>query len=851
MRNVIKVLLLVAIVLLSACESEQKRSNKATGMLSLQLTASGNVINTTTRTEGDSSGNEGDNTEDDDLAPNVGDFTIALMDGNVVKTSWDKFSEYPKYAVLPVGTYTLKAYYGSSDKEGFESPYYEGTQEITIEDDATVEANITCYLTNVKVSVEYTDAFKKYFSDYSTTVQSAGGSPVVFSKDEVRAAYVKPGVITVYANVEKQNGQSAKLNILDIDEAKAREFYRLKLDIDAGSATLKISFDDTTVEKPIEINVSDDILNMQPPFFTASGYSSGEMQEVKEGSAISPLSMLITARNGIKKCVLTTQSASLLAQGWPASIDLVNPKEEDLQQMKTLGLSMRGLSANVDKMATLDFSEVIPNLQYGNGDNENIFSLVVTDKIGRANDPAEVIKVKALDNQFAVGTVGNVDLGVYEITVPVTLDGDISKVKFQYLNNETWTDINVSNIVTEGINHNVTLLLSSMAITNFQVKVICGSRSLFTSVGVNPPVFILQASDADMWATKATIHIVGRNEGTTEYMKNQPVVVEYIKFSEFETGEWITPEQTKNGDVIEITGLPADAEKENIYRLKATSGDMMAANILDITTEKAVQVPNAGFENWYELWLFKNTIFLSGGEDIYAFYPYVKDESDKWWSSRNDKTTQAYSGVASWYYSSFPGTVPTAKTSWTAYNHLNKHGGQSLTIGAHNGDTAMEITTVGHGANRWTSQSSAQNNVASRTAGALFIGTFDRASQTETLGHMFESRPSSVEFYYKFYSYNNESTKAYAVLYDEQKQEIGKGEFIVSASVDTYTKGVIDIHYTVKKKAAYITIVFLSSSAESPATLAIQGSKGAFNAGYGDSRHIGSVLTVDDVELIY
>lgn len=851
MRNVIKVLLLMTIVLVSACESEQKRSNKATGILSLQLAASRDVINTTTRTEGDSSGNEGDNTEEDDLVPNVGDFTIALMDGNVVKTSWNKFSEYPKYAVLPVGTYILKAYYGSSDKEGFESPYYEGTQEITIEDDATVEANITCYLTNVKVTVEYTNAFKKYFSDYTTTVQSASGIPVVFSKNEVRAAYVKPGAITVYANVKKQNGQSAKLNILDIDEAKAREFYRLKLDIDAGSATLKISFDDTTVEKPIEINVSDDILNMQPPFFTASGYSSGEMQEVKEGSSISPLSMLITARNGIKKCVLTTQSTFLLAQGWPASIDLVNPKGEDLEKMKTLGLSMRGLSANVDKMATLDFSEVIPNLQYINGDNENIFSIVVTDKIGRVNEQEEIIKVKALDNQFAVGTVDNVDLGLYEITIPVILDGDISKVKFQYLSNEVWTNINVSNIVTEDISHKVTLSLPSMTTTNFQVKVICGSRSLFASIGVNPPVFILQASDADMWATKATIHVVGKNEGTTEYMKTQPVVIEYIKYSEFETGEWIIPEQTKNGDVIEITGLPEDAEKENIYRLKATSGDMWAANILDITTEKALQVPNAGFEDWFESWLFKNTIFLSGGEDIYTFYPYAQNEGDKWWSSRNDKTTQAYSGVASWYYSSYPGTVPTAKTSWTAYNHLNKHGGQSLTLDAHSGATAMEITTVGHGANRWTSQSSAQSSVAFRTAGALFIGTFDRGTQTETFGHIFESRPSSIEFYYKFYSYNNESTKAYAILYDEQKQEIGKGEFIISASVDTYTRGSLDINYTVKKKAAYITIVFLSSSAESPATLAIQGSKGAWNAGYGDSRHIGSVLTVDDVKLIY
>lgn len=849
MGNVFKVLLLVAIVL-SACESEQRRSNTATGMLALHLAASPDVINTTTTRVEEGSGDEVENTEEDGLVPDIGDFTIALMDGKVVKTSWDKFSEYPKYAVLPVGAYTLKAYYGSSDKEGFDSPYYEGTQEVIIEDDETIEASITCYLTNVKVSVEYTDAFKKYFSDYSTTVQSSGGNPVVFAKDEMRAAYIKPGAVTVYANVKKQNSnQLVRLNILDIDEAKAREFYRLKLDIDAGSATLKISFDNTTVDQPVEINVSDDVLNMQAPFFTRSGYESGVVQDVKEGSAISPLSMLITARNGIKKCVLTTTSTSLVNQGWPTSIDLVNPAEGELDKIKAMGLSMRGLSANVDKMATLDFSEIIPNLL--SDDGEAIFALTVTDQIGRVNNIDETIKVNVLNNQFAVGGIENVDLGVSDITVPVVLDGDISRVKFQYLKDDVWTNIQVSDILSDNIQHKVKLSLPFMVTENFQIKVVCGARFALAAIGVNPPVFALQASEGDMWATKATIHIVGKNEGTTEYMKNQPVVIECIKSSEFETGNWTIPEQTKNGSIIEISGLPADPDKTNTYRLRAASGDMWATNILDITTERAAQVPNAGFENWSESWLFKNTIILSGGEDIYTFYPYAKNESDTWWSSHNDKTTQAYSGVASWYYSSFPGTVPTAKTSWTAYNHLNRFGKQSLTIGAHTGANAMEITTVGHGTNRWTSQSAAQNDVDYRTSGALFIGTFNRGTQEETLGHAFDSRPSSVEFYYKFYSYNNESSKAYAVLYDNQKQEIGRGDLIISESTDTYTKGIINIDYAIKKKATYITIVFLSSNAESPATLAIQGSKKAFNAGYGDSRHIGSVLTVDDVKLVY
>lgn len=837
MKNVIKVLLLMSIVLFSACESEQKRSNFAIGRLAIQLAASGEVINTTTRSEGDSSGDKGENTEDDDLAPDAGDFTIALMDGNVVKTSWEKFSEYPKYAVLPVGAYTLKAYYGSPDAEGFESPYYVGTQEITIEDDATVDAFITCYLTNVKVAIEYTDAFKKYFSEYETTVQSAGGKPVNFVKDEVRAAYVKPGDISVYANVKKQNGQSAKLNVLDIAEAKAREFYRLTLDVDAGSSTLKISFDNTTVDKPIEINISDEVLNMQPPFFTRSGYESGVMQEVIEGGVISPLSMLITARNGIKKCVLNTQSTSLIAQGWPVSIDLVNVKEEDLQKMNALGLAVRGLSTNVDKMATLDFSEVIPYLQYISGDDESSFSFVVTDKIGRVNETEEVIKVKTLDNQFAVGTVDNVDLGVYEVTVPVTLKGDKERIKFQYLNGEVWTDINVSNITTEGdINHKVTLALPFMATGNFEVKVAYGARSYLVPIGVNPPVFTVTASEADVWATKASITLIGINEGTTEYLKTQPVVIEYIESAKFEGGSWITPAQTKEGNVIEITGLPADAEKENTYRVKAVLGNRESANILDIKTEIAAQVPNSGFEEWYFTTEKKN--FL-GTHYWYTYFPYAKGEKEPWWTTNNARSTD-------WPKSFI--TYPVSHSSTSAVSYLSETYSEESKYCA-------EIRSMGSGSGY------ANTNLicyeGSRIPGRLFIGKYkwDDSSETITYGHSFNSRPSALDFWYKYIPYGTDEFEMKMEVFNKDggtETLLGSAIYRVSKSEDTEWSHIsIPVEYgNLDFKATHFYISFLSSTKEHPdvetnTSMILEGVSNNWKA------HVGSRLRIDDVKLIY
>lgn len=838
MKNVFKVLLLMSIVLFSACESEQKRSNSATGKLAIQLAASSDVINTTTRT-GDSGENEGENTEEDDLVPDVGDFTIALMDGNVVKTSWDKFSEYPKYAVLPVGAYVLKAYYGNSDEEGFESPYYEGTQEITVEDDATVDAYITCYLTNVKVSVEYTDAFKKYFSDYSTTVQSVGGKSINFAKDEVRAAYVKPGDLTIYANVKKQNGQSAKLNILDIEDAKSREFYRFKLDVDAGSATLKISFDNTTVDKPVEINISDEILNMQPPFFTRSGYESEVMQEVIEGGVISPLSMLITARNGIKKCVLNTQSTSLIAQGWPVSIDLVNVKEEDLQKMNALGLAMRGLSTNVDKMATLDFSEVIPYLQYISGDDESSFSLIVTDKIGRVNETEEVIKVKTLDNQFAVGTVDNVDLGVYEVTVPVTLKGDKERIKFQYLNGEVWTDISVSNIVTEeDINHKVTLALPFMTTNNFEVKVAYGARSYLVPIGVNPPIFTVAASEADVWATKASITLIGVNEGTNEYLKTQSVVIEYVESAKIDEGNWITPAQTKDGNVIEITGLPADAEKENTYKVKAVLGDVESTNILDITTEIAAQVPNSGFEEWYFTTESKKWILTT--YYWYTYFPYVDGETDLWWTTNNARSTEwpRVGGIA----------YPVSYSSTSAVSYLSETYSE--------GDNrCAEIRSMGSGSGY--ANTSFICYEGSRIPGRLFIGKYnwDGNSETITYGHSFSSRPSALDLWYKYIPYGTDEFEIKMEVFNKDGDKetlLGSTIYRVSKSEATeWSRISIPVEYgNLDLKATHFYISFLSSTKEYPdvetdTSMILEGVSNNWKA------HVGSRLRIDDVKLIY
>ena len=130
----------------------------------------------------------------------------------------------------------MSAYYGDLEEEGFDKPYYLGESDVTVRYRENSPVEIQCTLANVKITVEYSDASKKYFADYATTVHAAEGSYVKFEKDETRAAYVKPGQITIQTYLKKQNGIESTFEPAAITDAKPRQHYRIKLDIADNAA---------------------------------------------------------------------------------------------------------------------------------------------------------------------------------------------------------------------------------------------------------------------------------------------------------------------------------------------------------------------------------------------------------------------------------------------------------------------------------------------------------------------------------------------------------------------------------------------------------------------------------------
>ena len=170
-------------------------------------------------------------TADEETLPDINDFSIAVLQNNNVQLTWNRYADFTDGTEIAAGNYTLKATYGNIETQGFEAPYYEGAKEFSIKKNESTNISVICYLANVKVTTEYTELFKKYFTDYTVNIRPAGSTDISFDKNETRAAYVKPGKISIYLSGSKQQGNKVTFEAATIENAKARQHYRLKFDV--------------------------------------------------------------------------------------------------------------------------------------------------------------------------------------------------------------------------------------------------------------------------------------------------------------------------------------------------------------------------------------------------------------------------------------------------------------------------------------------------------------------------------------------------------------------------------------------------------------------------------------------
>lgn len=777
----------------------------------------------------------------EEVAPEINDFALAIesADGKV-SNSWDSFGRFQPVSV-PVGTYLVTASYGDANAEGFDALSYLGSTTVEVGKDETAEASVTCTINKARVILSYTDDFKSYFSSYSAYVSSSKGNKITYADDETRGAYFVPGNLELFLEVTRQGvSQKVTLNPKNFT-AEVKHEYRLTMDVDASTASLKIVFNDNpSSEQNVDINISDEALNAPAPEFAAYGFTSGNAIEVMEGSTVSDkLEAYLNASSGLAKCELITVSEALKAQGWPESVDLMNLTTEQSQKLTELGLSTKGLGANHDKIALVDFKNVLPYLYCtSDGNDVHTFTLRATDVLTKVSEDL-VLKVTTRNNGFAVALPEYVSYGSTTMTAGLTLEGDPALIKFYYIYLGAPQEFTAKNIDiqpgTEENKYKVTFTYPEPLVdteNGVKFKAQYGAKTIEGTFKVEDPelTLSLKNGDADVWATKAYLQVVASAKSrSSRTISSSTVEIQYKDGEEWKV--WPNQSYDSETGLFLLTGMGEGAsETQGVsYTLRAVyKRGGVASSLseeLSITTEPKAQVGNAGFEEWHTE-IFKYSTWVSGGEREW-YLPWNTNESDVWWAV-NSRTTMPSecAGGGSYEYKVFP-TI-----SWSSSNKSQ-------------GEKSIQIATIAVGY-------AAIVNGGSTTpyVGEIWIGTSNDNGGHASEGHAFASRPNSMTFWYQYESFNdNEKFYMQVVL------KAADGTIVASNEIPNGEEGdpsgnTITLPFTyspdVYKKVSSIYMVFKSSSGSVDSkkrTMEISGQE--------QTARIGSVLRIDDIKLNY
>lgn len=348
------------------------------------------------------------------------------------------------------------------------------------------------------------------------------------------------------------------------------------------------------------------------------------------------------------------------------------------------------------------------------------------------------------------------------------------------------------------------------------------SRKL--TLNCNKPVFSVVVSSGNIWTKEFKIDGCNVQIGDFETISSR-VQYQYRKKGDV---DWINCDPSR---LVKFDMCPADKE----YEVRAVYREGIEAEPLTIQLETPQQLPNSGMEEWHaeSLGTFAGIPNFWNKYEFYDFLPYNTGEMDIWWTTNNERSRD-YS-VSRVHVTSSP---------CVSYSESVKHGGNRAAL----------IYTSGHGGKYASTSNTLYEEGA--FAGCLFVGTYSWSSGTENmnLGHTFEARPTSVRFWYNYIPKNSDSFKVYVELKNGE-EIIGTGTFIPSAlsAESGWQEGIVEVEYVDSPKSATsICVQFLSTDKTSFSESDFDKNKsitfpvmGSWNA------HIGSMLYIDDISLVY
>lgn len=248
--------------------------------------------------------------------------------------------------LLDAGSYQVVVASGKKDSAAWELPNFYGKTVCEIKANQVTSAKVTCKIANTKVTVDYSNDFKKYFADYSTTVSNSSGS-LTYAKGETRGGFFAPEKLLTQLKLTNTDGEQFELK-REYEDIQERYHYKLYFKLsgdpdnpdDSGEAGGK--FDDITVDEsadtvvvsiPIKV---EDLENIKAPEFTLEGFGENNNLEAKKEEFVGS-SLKLIAICGVEQLLVSIESDSLIGRtGIPSSFDLANLDAETRTKLESI-----------------------------------------------------------------------------------------------------------------------------------------------------------------------------------------------------------------------------------------------------------------------------------------------------------------------------------------------------------------------------------------------------------------------------------------------------------------------------------------------------------------------------------
>ncbi len=288
--------------------------------------------------------------------------------------------------------YIAEAWTGDSVSASFDSKYYKGREEFTVEPSKTATIEMVCKIANSVVSVDYDPNIDDVLTDYTMTVGHRRGELTFEGRDERKGYFMMPSGQTdlAYTFTGKKADGSTFTHSGVIESVKPTTEYRMHVkagsdDTAIGGGVISIVIDET------EIVINDVITIATPPQITGYGFNLAQTITA-EPHNIARHSVWVLASTELQSVVLAADNLSSLLGISGNDVDFYLASDAVKNQIKAAGLTTiaeYNVESGCGRMKISFESDLLNKLESG----MQVFTITARDKDGRTSSATMTINV--------------------------------------------------------------------------------------------------------------------------------------------------------------------------------------------------------------------------------------------------------------------------------------------------------------------------------------------------------------------------------------------------------------------------------------------------------------------------